>query len=614
MIPFNFEKLYSDARTATERSGSTEAWIKYGYTDPKVWEADFRNGQTDLYWLSVELLNLALIEKTHRPITDDFFIKKNPYKEAKTYKECIGKQSTVKNRLLLYPRGTFKSSIDMADVIQWIICFPNIRVIYMTAEETLATDFVRQTKSHFQIPESTPMTRFQMLYFSHCIPSKKKEAENQFLSPARTEQQAQPTLLSLSLGMSTAGKHADVAKFDDCVSNTNSGPRATAEQRKKVTDEIKLARPLVDLYGFRDYVGTPYDPADAYSSIQESMAGPDLKVLSAPAWVVKPGARKKIIEQLVEDDVELLFPIDGQGVERLTFKALMAEYRSDSFIFSCQYMINPTLTKMVKFTEYMLRKLIVKPEEFPQPGSFFTAQAWDFAVTDGSGSDRSFGVTGQFVTEGPLAGKVYISEIVRGRFSKAELPFKVAGLANRWKPIEKLGIEKSPGADFLENDIVRALNKIGYSDCPPIEWIPVDNQKGAKNARAEGLEALYMEGRVLFSSAIPEDVMDEVIKEHLKFKAGSNRKDDSLDGTAHLTRYLPKNIEPPKTEQEKQTAAWDVLKKKQMHERMFPPNEEKQTPNWKRDGYDRQEIVVPAPTHYEGLPIWKSPEEQYYGT
>lgn len=612
MIPFDFEKLHSDARTAAERSGSTEAWVKFGYEDRKVWESDFRNGQTDLYWLSTELLNLALIESTHRPITDDFFIKKNPYKEAKSYKECIAKQSTVKNRLLLYPRGTFKSSLDMADVIQWIVCFPNIRVIYMTAEETLATDFVRQSKSHFQIPESTPMTRFQMLYFSHCIPTKKKEAENQFLTPARTEQQTQPTLLSLSLGMSTAGKHADVGKFDDCVSNTNSGPRANAEQRKKVTDEIKLARPLIDLYGYRDYVGTPYDPADAYASLQESM--PDLKVLSTPAWEVKSGAKKKTLDTLTEDDVDLLFPVDGQGVERLTFKALMAEYRSDAFIFSCQYLLAPHASKTVKFSEQMLRKQIIPQSEFPQPGTFFTSQAWDFAVTDGNDSDRSFGSSNHYVTEGPLAGRMYVAEIVRGRFSKSELPFAVANLANRWKSLTNLGIEKSPGADFLENDITRALAKVGYPDCPSIEWIPLDTQKGAKNVRAECLETLFIDNRVFFSDQIPKEIMDEVIKEFVKFKAGSNRKDDSVDGLAHAARYLPKGIEPPKTEQEKQTAAWDLLKKKQIHERMFPPAEDKQSDLWKRDGYDRQQPIAAPLTEWEGMPIFKHSEEQYLGS
>ena len=612
MAPFDFDKLYHEASTAVERSGSEEGWKKFGYEDPKVWEADFRNGQTDLFWLSVELLDLALVEEVHRPITDDFFIKKNPYKEAKTWREAVAKQSTVKNRLLLYPRGTFKSTIDMADAIQWLICFPNIRVIYMTAEETLANDFVRQVKHYFQIPENTLMTRFQMLYFKHCVPAKRKEADDQFLSPARTEQQPQPSILALSLGMSTAGKHADVGKFDDCVSNKNSGPKATPEQRKVVADEIKSARPLIDLYGYRDYVGTYWDSADAYVSLEETIS--DLNVLKAPAWTVKPEARKKTTVELTEDDVVLLFPVDRNGVPRLTFKALMDEFRVDEFIFSCQYQLNPTATKTVKFTEAMIRKLIVQPEEFPQPGTYFISEAWDFAVTDGSSSDRSFGAVGFFVTEGPLAGRVYVPAIVRGRFSKSELPFAVANLANRWKPLKNLGIEKSPGADFLENDITRAMTKVGYQDCPTIEWIPVDNQKGAKNTRAECLEAIYIDGRMLFSSEIPKDVMDEVIKEHIKFKAGSNRKDDSLDGLAHLARYLPKGIEPPKTEQEKMTAAWDVLKRKQQHERMFPPNEEKFSEHWKTDGYDRQKATVPDATHWEGLPIWKHSDEPFYGT
>src|SRR6266550_6319175 len=625
MAPFDFDKLYNEAKTAVERSGSTEGWKKFGYDDPKVWEKDFRNGQTDLFWLSVELLDLALVDEVHRPITDDFFVKKNPYVEAKNWRQAVSKQSTVKNRMLLYPRGTFKSTIDMADAVQWVICFSNIRIIYMTAEETLANDFVRQVKHYFQIPENTVMTRFQMLYFAHCVPAKRKEADDQFLSPARTEKQPQPTLLALSLGMSTAGKHADIAKFDDCVSNRNSGPKATAEQRKVVADEIKSARPLVDLYGYKDYVGTYWDAADAYVALEETIS--DLKVLKASAWEVKPGSRKKTIPELTEEDVTLLFPKDRNDVPRLTFKALMDEYKVDEFIFSCQYLLNPTLTKTVKFTEAMLRKQIVSPEEFPQAGTYFIAEAWDFASTDGSGSDRSFGAVGFFVVEGPLAGRMYVPAITRGRFSKSELPFAVANLANRWKPIKNLGVEKAPAHDWIENDIVRALARVGYQDCPSIEWIPVDNQKGAKNARAESLETLYVDNRIFFSSEIPKDVMDEVIKEHVKFKAGSNRKDDSLDGLAHLSRYLPKGIEIPQTEQQKQTAAWDILKRKELHARLFGTTGATENtystkfgrpnvvnPGWKTDGFDHREIVTLAPTHWEGLPIIQHPDFQIYGT
>jgi hypothetical protein len=610
--PFDFENLYKDAKEKVVATKSTEDWAKFGYEDFKVWEKDFRNGQTDLFWLSVEILDLALVDEVHRPITDDFFIKKNPYVDARNWREAISKQSTVKNRLLLWPRGTFKSSIGMADAVQWIVCFPNIRVIYFTAEETLANDFVRQVKHYFQVPENSRMTRFQMLYAAHCVSTKRKEADDQFLSPARTDTQPQPTLLALSLGMSTAGKHGDVAFFDDTVSNKNSGPKATPEQRVQVANEIKSARPIIDLYGYRNYTGTYWDSADAYVSLEETIS--DLKVLKAPAWEIKPAARKKQIHELTEEDVVLLFPVDRNGVPRLTFKALMDEFKVDAFIFSCQYLLNPTLTKTVKFTDQMFRKQIVPSSEFPQDGTYFIADVWDLATSDGKKSDRSCGMVGKFTIAGPLAGRMYVSEIIRGRYSKSELPFQIAGQANRWKPLKNLGIEKPPAHDFLENDIMRAMQKVGYPDCPAIEWIPIENIKGAKNERAAETEILLVNNQVFFSADIPTDVMNEVIKEHVNFKAGANRKDDSVDTLARLARYMPKEISCPQSEQEKQTAAWDLLKQKQQHERMFPPNEDKQTSTWKRDGYDRQQEVAAPLTEWEGMPIVRSIEEQYLGT
>jgi phage terminase large subunit-like protein len=638
--PFDFPALYEKARTAAESSNALEEWERYGYENPKKWEEDFRLGQQDLFWLCTQLLGLALLDTPdsfHRKLCTGFFIKKNPYNKARDWKDSVAKQDTgVKNRLLLYPRGTFKSSLTLADVIQWILCFPNIRVLYMTAEENLAVDFVRQIKSYFQVPcdkdkktdkwvPNQKITQFQMLYWAHCVPANKKEDERQFLSPARTEQQVQPTVLAISLGMSTAGIHGDVGVHDDCVSNKNSGPKATPENRKTVADEIKSARPLIDLYGYRFYVGTNWNEADAYEVIQEAM--PDLRVEKAAAWTVKPGSRKKKINELTEDDVDLLFPADGNGVPRLTFKALMDEYKVDSYIFSCQYLLNPQASKIVKFTEQMLRKQIISHDQFPQPGSYFIAQFWDFAKTANADSDRSCGMTAQIATAGHLAGRMFISEIVRGRFSKSELPFQLARMALRWRPVEKLGIEKSPGADFLENDILRAFAKVGYPDAPSIEWVTLDTQKDAKNVRAETSETLMIDNRVFFSDQIPKELMDEVIQEFVKFKPGSNRKDDSVDTLGHIARYLPKDITPPQTVQEEMTAAWDLLAQKQLHERQFMTSGDTENtystkfsyptapnPGWKTDGYDRKEIVVPPPTHWEGLPIYQNPDQMIYGT
>jgi phage terminase large subunit-like protein len=612
-VPFDFEALYKEAEVAVEATKSNKAWEKHGYADFQVWKDDFKRGQTDLYWLCTELLGLALVEKTHRPITDDFFVRKNPYIEANTWKEAVAKQSTIKDRLLLYPRGSFKSTIDRVDAIQWILCFPDIRIVYMTAEDTLATEFVALSREPFEIRENEKLTRFQMLYCSHCIPAKKREDASEFTSRAKKEKPSEASIVALSLGASTAGKHAQVGKFDDCVSNKNSGPMSNSESRKKVTQEVKLARNIIDGFGYKDYVGTYYNEDDAYTSLEAGIS--KLKKLCCPAWTILPHALKKQIPELLPEDVELLFPEDGAGVPRLTFEAIMTEYNSDPYICSCQLLLNPQAMKTAKFTEPMIRKQIIPFEQFPQAGTYFTATAWDFAKTDGSGSDRSVGMAGFFTTSGPLAGRMYVVDIVRGRFSRSELPYQLANQANRWKPLQHLGIEKSPGADFLTNDILRALAAVGYHDAPSIDWIPVDNQKGAKNARALTLESLFVMNRIFFSDQIPEEVMKEVIREFVNFKGDSNRKNDSVDACAFLARYISNDIEIPQTEKEKISAAWDVLVQKQEHEKMFPFNEDRDSENWKRDGYDTPKpVFVPPPTHWEGIPIYKNPEDQIYGT
>src|SRR5258708_7959490 len=190
--------------------------------------------------------------------------------------------------MLPYPRGTFKSSIDRIDVVQWIICFPNIRVLLMTAEESLAEFFVKDIKKHFLVPDRTKLTQFQMLYYAHCYMGRLKGTQTDFTTRARSEEQPEPTVLGLSLGMSTAGKHFDVGKFDDCVSDINSGPRASPEARKVVSDDLKLKRYLVDGYGYRDYVGTIYDPEDGYAALQATV--PDLDVMKKPALWLKESA------------------------------------------------------------------------------------------------------------------------------------------------------------------------------------------------------------------------------------------------------------------------------------------------------------------------------------
>lgn len=547
------EELYNKALDGAKASKSQDKWAEYGYNSIIKWVEDRNRCYSDLFWFSKDMLGYDLVE-FHRLITTDFFIKKDP-------NVAIENLSTVKSRLVLYPRGSFKSSIDEADTVQWIICYPNIRIALMTATEKLGTAFVGKVKGFFQIPEQTKLTRFQMLFFEHCVPSTRREAENVFVTRARTKKNiTEPTLEALGLSATTSGLHYEVGKFDDVVSNKNSGPGSKPEARKDVYDSIRFAAALIDPFGYKFYLGTPYDADDAWSYLQDKTL--NLTILKAPALIVKDHAKKKPFLDLTEDDVILLFPRDGSGKPRLTLEFLKGECHAEEYIFSCNYMLDPTRTKTVNFTESLMDGCITQIEGLPQPGTYSVFSAWDFADSTGRGSDYSVGTVGWL----DCLGRLFIVEVRRGKWSPSELSFQVADQAAKWR-VEKIYIEKSPGADFLQNDILRDLVRCGYGDCPYPEFFKVDNQKGAKEKRKEMLEAYMVHKTLWFSAALAN--WSDIKHEFVNAVSNSKRKDDIIDSIAHLARIIPSTPPMSRTEMEKSQIVWNLLAQKQLHDMYF---------------------------------------------
>lgn len=614
---------------------------KVGYAESfDDWVKQRKQAQTDLFWLAKEVLGYDLVDNfycpehplcqsqiaascsfcgqnlkpypgniffngdqsIHRAICD-FFIKKDPDK-------LISEQHEIKNRLLMVPRGSLKSSIDEADCVQWIIAFPDVRIALLTAAKDLAEAFVGNVRRFFVVSESDDSqkhyTKFQLLFPEHCVKDSDKGPKDRFITPGRIKQNIpQPSLHAISLEKTTSGWHYDCGKYDDVVSNANSGHQTSAEQRDNVRKDIGLARSLVEPYGYHDNIGTPYADDDAYAYQLATSEQGSLKIMVHPAWKVKPETEKKKafdpFYKLVEEDYDLLIPFiikQGKKEPRLSYKFLKGA-SADIENFPCQYLCQPNALRIVKFTDPILRSHLIPSTSLPQAGTFQTVMAWDFAYSEEKGRDFSVGTVAWFVIQGPQAGKAYIVDMVRGRFSKSELASNVARLANRWR-VEKIGIEKSNGADFLENDILREAHRLGFHDCPQPEWFPVDSNQHAKNSRAEGLETLLIGDRLFFSSDIA--IIEDVIKEFIRFKPGTKRKDDSVDSVAHVCRYLPTHIEIPKTEQERHQAAHDLLMQKHINELIYlaPPKPEAAPP--------------PPPTSWEGQPVYTNIEQMYLGS
>ena len=138
----------------------------------RSWHKRRHMARTDLLWLCNEVLGYPDVsQRVHGPLLDalqkfpgadekhlgvsDFaaafsgkvlWEPKVPLESLPLNPDAISRKN-----LFLYPRGHLKSTvITVAHSVQWIINYPNVRILITTATQDLGVDFVRQIKSHFQ--------------------------------------------------------------------------------------------------------------------------------------------------------------------------------------------------------------------------------------------------------------------------------------------------------------------------------------------------------------------------------------------------------------------------------------------------------------------------------
>ena len=166
--------------------------------------------QTDLYFLGKDILGIPLNAIVHGAMCG-LFVQKNPLKD-------IYEQDSVKQRLLLAPRNSMKTTLDQADIVQWILCFPNVRILILTGTQDLAYRMVKELKAHFQLnlllralfPELCPVD-----------PEAKWGVADEFTVP-RTKTWREPTVSVSTIDSTKAGSHYEILKLDDCVTEVNS--------------------------------------------------------------------------------------------------------------------------------------------------------------------------------------------------------------------------------------------------------------------------------------------------------------------------------------------------------------------------------------------------------
>lgn len=507
--------------------------------------------KTDLWFLAKDILALDLVESTHRPICEHF-VQKDP---ATPFHEL---NDAHRRRLLLYPRYSFKSSINIVDTLQWIICYPDIRIMTMCAVEDLSILFLEELKEYFILREGAAMTPFQQLFPEHIVKPEDAGVQGEFITPARSKYIREPTVWATSMQSTLPGRHGDIFKLDDAITDKSC---ETEQQRDKAKRKITAARKLIASYGFMDVVGTRWHPDDYYGYMIDNAQALGVKVLCKPARWLKPASLHRKKEFLTRDDYEFLFQFDASGKPQLTHEFLAKEEEDDPRSFAYQYLNDVSAAANLSFDIGTLRSRTRPPTDFPTEGLIVSACDW--ASTANSQSNYSVIVTA--LIQAP--SNIYVLDIRYGKWQFRELAYQIVKNTKDWSP-QRFIVEKSPGFEGLRLETQRQA--LSYNaDIRNVAWFDMDSNANAKVNRIRALAPMFAAGRLFLSNQIHG--LDKVYDQFLKFtgEAGKKRLDDIPDAIAFLLRFVSNSeTARPLTAEEKN--AREQRREDAMYRALFP--------------------------------------------
>ena len=243
-----------------------QALAEKGILRDQIWAKEVaRRSEQDLEWLAgyflhetnpevvaqdLEIHQNLIRRENHEPFFD-FFVKKDKSRS-------IAEQSQIKSRLILYPRGSMKSTVGRADIVQWILNFPSIRILILTAAKDLAVGSLDEVKGHFTIRQRTP-SLMNLFFPEFCVEEKNLGNQFEFTCPvwaAKEVRRPEPTIMASSIESTLSGFHFELLVGDDMVSNLNS---ENEDQCMKVGKNYRINKKMLRKWGYAIKIGTRYN-------------------------------------------------------------------------------------------------------------------------------------------------------------------------------------------------------------------------------------------------------------------------------------------------------------------------------------------------------------------
>lgn len=494
-------------------------------------------------------------------------------------------ETLTKKMMILWPRGLFKTSSVIVDIVQKILNYPNIRICFLTGGDQLAKRQLARVKRVFE----KPTKRFKWLFPEYCMKSvrNKKIADetdprawsdelcklgttHEFTVPCRTNDTfAEPTFAISTARSVKAGSHYDFIYIDDLVNETNYRSVPLLE---KCYDDYLAICPLLEPTGFSIMTGTRYSFGDTYERIQE-MAKEEERQLGKTIWKfsirdcwswgcmtcshtsVDHDETKNIVYPPCtlctscpgfrsNQSKGVLFPqtrtFDGRVIGH-TLEFLEGEkIRLGEEFFANQYENRPIAAGAQTFTETLIGgQTLHELSQLPSYAQSFTFVVGDLAYVGQKGRDYSV----LFICR-LFQGRIYIFDCLFGNWDSQQVAENTVDTLLKHRP-NILFYEKFNGWEAYNNVITT------YAAAKDIQKIPLQWEKGSQAENAKMIRIGSVKGplgnkRLWFYAGMPG--YDKLVKQLCKWpKLG--RHDDFAD-CAGMVVTVPSGYQletPPET-------------------------------------------------------------------
>lgn len=440
----------------------------------------------------------------------------------------------ARRRLFLDPRGFLKTTlITVAHKIQWIINYPNVRILICHATGERAKEILQEIKSHFQYNQL-----FREIFPEHC-PSPKKAGDfgnqEQFTTLARTQKTLkEPTVQVSSIESTTAGTHQEVVDCSDIVEKENV---RTPDRIRQIKASFAQLQFLLDepARAWLDVEGTLYDYQDVYHTILDSE---EKKEPEKRVWLIH---RRGITEEIGNFD-KPTWPKPAPG-------------RSKCFPREAIEMIvnDPNMDKYTVLAQYWNVILSGENSCFPPeafqwvPRDVIKAYCVRYHITvDLSDPDPVKGpsTTGDYsvicVAGFDAMNRMYVCDLSRGRYFPSDVIEEIFRLWDKYKALD-VKIEDAAGARKIFPMLER--ERIRRNKWPILSLIKRDSRV-AKQDRIMGLQPWFKARDIRFAEDLPW--RDEMLMEFNRFPRYNH--DDIADAIADQIQN--RFTGPYKTEQE----------------------------------------------------------------